>query len=181
MLLSHYPRILTHAPTKISCLSALGWFVLCFLSHQTLSHADRDQHGISRQVHGGSTFTLRNGTLRHEVSKLNDRWVELFYAGSVPVFIRSGQFVEGKPVVTAERFQAEAGTAIRQVSTPGDDYPRRIYIGPEIYNLTETGFFEILPNPEETLKESAILGAEFSTKEIEAVRKSILQPQKNPE
>ena len=141
--------------------------------------SDGGQSDITRQIHGDSIFTFRDGKLRHELSKLRDNWIEIFYDGSVPVFIRSGYFRNEQSVVSAERFPSEAGISVRQVSLSGDAHPKRIYIGEEIYNRSENGFFEIMPNPEETSKESVIMGPEFSTRELDELRRTFLKLPRN--
>ena len=141
--------------------------------------ADDERFGITRQVHGDSTFTFRHGLLLHEVSKLRENWVEAFYDGSKVIFIRSGYFAEGQPVTTGERFPAETPASVRQVSLPGASHPKRIYVGKEIYNRSENGFFEIMPNPEETMKESTVSGPEFSTNNLDQLRKSLLSKQQS--
>lgn len=136
--------------------------------------AEENRHIITSKTHGPSTFTFRDGKLLHELTKLSDTWSEIFYNGVAPVYVRSGHFKANQPVVTSERYTGKAAISVQQVSNPGDDHPRRIYVGSEIYNRSPSGFFELMPDPKETIKESVLMGMEYSTKELEEMRKRLL-------
>ena len=141
--------------------------------------ADDNRHGITHETHGSSIFTFRDGKLLHELTKIGENWSEIFYNGVAPVFVRSGQFKGNQPLVTSERFTGETAVSVGQVSITGDEHPRRICVGSEVYNRSASGFFELMPNPSETIKESRIMGLEFSTKELDKLRKHMLNGSKN--
>jgi hypothetical protein len=151
------------------------FLVLFFCTHGAFAREDKS-YGITRQTHGSSEFTFRNERLVHELTKLDQNWIEIFYDGASPVFVRSGVFKDGLPTTTSERFTGLSKEMIRQASMPGDAHPRRIYVGGEIYNRTSNGFFEIMPNPGVTARESILMGVEFSTRELESLRNSLLKP-----
>jgi len=153
--------------------------LLCALHSSDANAADDKRFGITRQTHGSSIFTFRDGKLLHELTKIGENWSEIFYSGVAPVLVRSGHFKENKVRVTSERFTSEAIVSVHQVSISGDDHPRRIYVGSEIYNRVPSGFFELMPDPSETIKESRIMGMEYSTKELEKLRKDLLNASHN--
>ena len=148
--------------------------LLCALHSSDANAADDKRFGITRQTHGSSIFTFRDGKLLHELTKIGENWSEIFYSGVAPVFVRSGHFEQNTVRVTSERFTGEAIVSVHQVSISGDDHPRRIYVGSEIYNLSPSGFFELMPDPSETIKESRIMGLVWSTKELDKLRKDLL-------
>ncbi len=167
-------------------MNARTLHLLCLLAvasitaHRMSAASDEVSSGITQQKHGDSTFTFRDGKLVHELSMLGKNWIEVFYADSTRVLVRAGYFKEdGPPIVVSERFQSEAGVTLRQVSRSGENHPIRVYVGGEIYNKNAQGFFEIMPHPEDTLRESIIMGPEFSTKELEIIRKSCLEEASN--
>jgi hypothetical protein len=137
--------------------------------------AEDKDYGLTRQTHGSSTFVLRNEKLLYELSKLGGNWIETFYDGAQPVLVRSGYFKDRAPVTTSERFPGRASLSVQLLSIPGDIHPRRIVVGSEIYNRSADGFFEIMPDPLKTLTESTLMGAEFSTRELDKLRATLLQ------
>jgi len=153
--------------------------LLCSLHPGDANAADDSRFGITHVIHGSSIFTLRDGKLLHELSKLGENWSEIFYNGVAPVLVRSGHFKENKPLVTSERFTGEAVVSVHQVSISGDDHPRRIYVGSEIYNRSPSGFFELMSDPSETVKESRLMGLEYSTKELDTLRNQLLNNPQN--
>ncbi len=153
--------------------------LLCSLHPGEANAADDNRFGITRETHGSSIFTFRDGKLLHELTKLGENWSEIFYNGVVPIFVRTGHFKENKPLVTSERFTGEAVVSVSQVSISGDDHSRRLSVGSEIYNRSSSGFFELMPDPSETIKESRIMGLEYSTKELDKLRKHLLHSSQN--
>jgi hypothetical protein len=157
-----YPFLLSLTAVLLGCLSCV--------------HAAEDKDfGISRQTHGSSAFVFRNGKLLHEVSRLGENWTEIFYDGAEPVLVRSGYFKDSMPIAISERFPGRSHLTVQQVSIPGDIHPRRILVGPEIYNRSADGFFEIMPDPRKTLTESTLMGVEFSTRDLTEFRESLLK------
>jgi hypothetical protein len=148
--------------------------VFCAVLFASGTGLGEDRHGLTREVQGTSAFVFRWGELRHEVTRLGSHWVEAFYEGGQAVIVRAGVFDEGRPVVTSERFPSGRSVAVFQVSGQTGPHPVQMTVGTEVYRRTEEGFFEILPDAKDVLKESVLLGTEFSTRELEQLRAELL-------
>lgn len=144
-----------------------------------------EDFGLSQKTfdveHLHTVFTFRKGVLIHEITVFSDprikkRWVERFYADSQPVFIRMGS-----THLLSEYYTGVAGVRVLQGSRDDKSYPQRLSVGAESFDMGEDGFYHVIADPQSVLRESVIMGAEFSTRALDEARKKHLPQAKSSE
>ncbi len=140
-----------------------------------------DDFGVSQKTfdtNGTHTvFTFRHGELIYEITVFLDQgtgqprnWVEQFYADGQPVFVRAGA-----ARLVSERYTGLSHVSVIQGKREGTSYPQRLSVGHESYDLGTDGFYRLVADPQSVLRESILVGGEFSSQTLEAERKKYLQ------